>query len=37
MLHDEFMYDESLISHHYHIYMLTRLVKLSVVYTAYMH
>jgi len=37
MLHDEFLYDESLKSHHSHIYMLIRLWTIHVLFTAYEH
>jgi hypothetical protein len=34
MLHDEFLYDESLNSYHSHIYMLVRLGKLPLIFIA---
>jgi hypothetical protein len=33
MLHDEFLYNESLNFYHNHIYMLIRLGKLSLIFT----
>jgi hypothetical protein len=37
MLHDEFLYDESLNSYHNHIYMHVRLEKLPLIFTACEH
>ena len=37
MLHDEFLYDESLKSYHNHIYMLIRLWTIHLHFTAYEH
>jgi len=37
MLHDEFLYDESLNSYHSHIYMLTRLRAIHLLFTTYEH
>jgi len=37
MLHDEFLYDESLNSYHSHIYMLVRLRAALLLLTAYGH
>jgi hypothetical protein len=37
MLHDEFLYDESLNSYHNHIYMLVRIGKLSLIFTTCEH
>jgi hypothetical protein len=37
MMHDEFLYDESLNSYHSHIYMLVRLGKLPLIFTVCKH
>ena len=37
LLHDEFLYDESLNSYHSHIYMLARLWATHLIFTTYEH